>query len=102
MHIVNGDEGGVLIGNTGRALVELLTVGVSPPVGQVAVSRVLASLVVKAVGQFVANDHADAAKVHGIIDIFIKERRLQNTGGEVYIFFLAGFIMRSRLPAPVP
>src|SRR5580692_2737823 len=73
----------VLVGNTLAAFVILLAVFRSPPVAQVAVSVKLAPLIVEAVSQFVADDHADGAIVHRIIHVLLKERRLQNAGGKV-------------------
>src|ERR1700685_1107083 len=49
----------VLVGNALAAFVVLLGVFRSPPVAQVALSVELAPLIVKAVSQFVADDHAD-------------------------------------------
>ena len=43
----------------------------------------LAALIVEAVDDFVSDDHADGAVVHGIIFRGIEKRRLQNSGREV-------------------
>ena len=73
----------VLVGNTFATLVILFTVFGSPPVAQVAVSVELASLIVEAVDDFMSNDHADGAQVHGVVLCRIEERRLQNASREV-------------------
>src|SRR5690349_3066834 len=78
--ILYRNELAVFISNAAGALFELLAVLVGPPVGEIAVSSELAALIVKTVSQFVANHHADAAKVHGVVLRHIKERRLENAG----------------------
>ena len=45
-----------------------------PPVAQVALSVELAALVVEAVDDLVSDDHADGAKVHGVIFRGIEDR----------------------------
>src|SRR6185437_11486126 len=69
--------------NAPSTFFKLCAVGVSPPVAEVAFSIKLAALVVKAMGQFVANDYANAAEVHSSVCSFVKERRLQDSGREV-------------------
>src|SRR6185437_4144551 len=73
----------VLVGDTAGALLEFLAVRIRPPVAEIALGIELAALIVKAVGQFMANDHANAAKVHGFVRGLVKEGRLQNAGWEV-------------------
>ena len=64
------------------ALLELLAVGVGPPVVQVAVAVVLRALVVEAVADLVADDRADAAVVDRVVGVEVEERRLQDRGRE--------------------
>ena len=65
------------------ALDELLAIFGSLPFTQVAVAVVLRAFVVKAVGHFVADDHADSTEVDGRIYVRIEERGLKDAGGEV-------------------
>src|SRR6185437_4047121 len=83
MNVVNRRELAVFICNAAGTFFKLCAVGVSPPVAEVAFSIKLATLVVKAMGQFVANDYANAAEVHSSVCSFVKERRLQDSGREV-------------------
>ena len=57
-----------------------------PPVAQNTVAVGLASLVVKAVADFVADDGADGAVVDRVVGIGIEERRLQNRRGNTISF----------------
>src|SRR5208282_521272 len=82
LEIVNRDKIAVLIGDTTDALFKLLAIFGRPPVVQVALRIVLASLVVKTVGQLVSDHQPNAAEVHGIVHVLFKERRLQNAGGK--------------------
>src|SRR5581483_3102986 len=75
----------VLIGDAGGAFLERLAVGGRPPVAQVALTVVLASLVVEAVRQLVTDDGADRAVVHRGVTIGIVERRLQDAGGKLML-----------------
>src|SRR5260370_1330448 len=43
----------------------------------------LATLIVESVSEFVTDNHADCAVVDGIVHVFLKERRVQNTGGKI-------------------
>ena len=65
----------------GAGLVGLHVLG-RPPVLQVALGIILATLVVEAVGHFMADHHADGAVVHRVVRQGIEERRLQDAGGE--------------------
>ena len=85
MNIIHRDKRAVFIGNAGCALVKFVAVRLCPPVFKVAFRIELAALVVKAMRKFMANHYADAAKIHGIIRIFIEERRLQNAGREINV-----------------
>ena len=84
IHLLAGDRlvravlGHDLVG----ALLEALHVFSRPPIGKPAGLVIFAALIVEMVGDFVADHGADAAIVHGIIGIGIKERRLQNCGRE--------------------
>src|SRR5208282_615346 len=82
LEIVNRDKIAVLIGDTTDALFKLLAIFGRPPVVQVALRIVLASLVVKTVGQLVSDHQPNSAEVHGIVHVLVKERRLQNAGGK--------------------
>ena len=70
------------------ALFELLGVLGRPPVVQVALGVELAAFVVEAVRQLVADHHADAAEVDGVVSAVVEERRLQNAGREVDVVHL--------------
>src|SRR6202047_4900929 len=51
-----------------------------PPVLQIALCIEFSTLIIKAMGHLVPDHATDAAIVHGIIGLGIKEWRLQNTG----------------------
>jgi len=53
-----------------------------PPINQIALFVVLTTLVIKTVGHFVANHHADSPVIDSIIAVSVEERRLQDTGRE--------------------
>ncbi len=73
----------VVLGDQLRgAGLELLAVGLGPPVVHVAVAVVLRSLVVEAVADLVADHGADAAVVHRVVGLHVEERRLKDRGGE--------------------
>src|SRR5699024_8152304 len=63
-------------------LVQVLGIFSSPPVFQVTVLVVLATLVVESVSHLMTDYHTDGTIVEGIIRIHIEERILQDTGGE--------------------
>ena len=73
----------VLVGHAIGALGEGLAVGGGLPLAQIALAVVLRALIVEAVGHFVADDHADAAKVDRRIDGEVEERRLQDAGRKI-------------------
>src|ERR1039458_9801553 len=73
----------ILVGDALAALVILLGVLGGPPVAQIAMSVELAALIVEAVSEFVSDDHADGAVIHGIIHVLLEKRRLQDASGEV-------------------
>ena len=72
----------VLIDDLLRARLKLFCVFVSPPFVQVAVGVVLSPLVVVAVRDFVADDHADRAVVDRIVHLRVEEGRLQDARWE--------------------
>src|ERR1043165_869214 len=61
------------------ALLEILHVGVGPPVLEIAFLVELRALIVEAVRDFVADDRADGPVVDRIVRGLIEEGRLQNT-----------------------
>src|SRR5258708_14980602 len=99
MNVFHRDEAAVFVGNAARAGLEFLAVSVSPPVAEVTGAVELAALIVEAMREFVANDHPDAAKVHGFIFSLVEERRLQNAGGGGCLMFCGAFINMSRVAA---
>ena len=64
---------GVLVGDALSALVISLGVRLGPPIAQVALGVELASLVVEAVNDFVADDRANRAVIYGIVLLRIEE-----------------------------
>ena len=78
LQIVHRHEAAVLVLGALGALFELLLVVGRPPVAQVAVRVELTALVVEAVGQFVADNCPDRAKVQGIVGFVVIKRRLQD------------------------
>src|SRR5215469_2912506 len=73
----------VLLHLTIGALLESFYIFWRPPIAKIAIRIVLPSLIVKAVREFVSNDHADGAKIDGVIQLLLVKRRLQNPGHEV-------------------
>ena len=73
-----------LIGHAGGTALELFEIGIGPPVTQAAEEIELCSLVVKAMRNFMADDHPDCAIVHGIDRFHVESRRLQNSCGKYY------------------
>src|SRR5215469_46572 len=65
--VLHSNEVRVFFRGAVGALFELLTVLGGPPIAEVARSVVFTPLIVKAVRQFVTDDDADAAVIHGII-----------------------------------
>src|SRR5450830_410319 len=61
---------------------EVFAVFRCPPVAQIAVAIGLATLVVEAVADFMADHGADGAIVDGVVRLGVKEWRLQNRGRE--------------------
>ena len=82
MQAVEDGVAGELLHDAGGAGLEFLGARRGPPVGEIAASVVLAAAVVEAVRHLVADDHADAAEVDGIVGLRVEERRLQDAGGE--------------------
>jgi hypothetical protein len=75
-------EGVVLLDQHRGLGLEVLVVGLGPPVAQVAVAVVLGALVVEAVADLVADHGADAAVVDRVVRVGVEERRLQDRGRE--------------------
>src|SRR5215472_134856 len=73
----------VLVGDALSALVVRLGVRLGPPIAQVALRVELASLVVKPVDDFVADDRADRTVIYGIALLWIEEGRLEDAGGKI-------------------
>src|SRR5579872_7567668 len=73
-----------LIDDASAARLELLEVGVGPPVSQAAKVIELSTLIVEAVRNLVADNHTDGAVIHGVDCGHIKPRRLQDAGGKNY------------------
>ncbi len=71
----------VLLYKALAALTEGLDGRRGPPVLQIAHLVVLTSLIVQAVGELVANDHADGAVIDGKGASGVKEWRLEDAGG---------------------
>src|SRR5262249_23752881 len=74
---------GVFIGDALAPLLIVLGVGFLPPVTQAAVAVKLASLIVKAVSDFVPDHTAFGTVIRGIALVFIEQRRLQDPRGKV-------------------
>ena len=71
-----------LANDAGSAILEALQVFSSPPVVEAAFRVKLRALVVKAVADFMTNDHADAAIVDGVYVFHAERRLLQDPGRE--------------------
>ncbi|MCU1256478.1 MAG: hypothetical protein JWM83_2777 [Candidatus Angelobacter sp.] len=72
----------VFIGNAACALLEFFAVFGCPPIAEIAFGIKLATLIVKAVCEFVADHQADAAHVDGVVERAIEKRRPKNSGRE--------------------
>src|SRR5215469_5478876 len=68
--------------NAGRAFLEAFEVIGRPPVIETALSIVLGALIVKAVTDFVPDDDADSAVIHGVNCVHAECRRLEDSRGE--------------------
>src|ERR1700704_3742661 len=80
LQIIDRDEVRVFVSHATRALFKFLAILFGPPVVQVPLRIELSPLIVEAVSEFVTNDKADAAKVDGVVNSLVEERRLQNAG----------------------
>src|SRR5207302_9366581 len=92
MNVVHSHKGTIFIGNTAGPLLELFAVLGRPPIAEVAFAIELAALVVKAMGQFVANHDADSTEVYRIVFAAVEEGRLQDSGGEVDVVFCCAVV----------
>ena len=103
LDIVNDRVSRVLVHDALRALFKLRAIFLGPPVAQIAFGVKLASLIVKAVRQFMANGAAGVAVIGSIIHLGIVERRLQNARGKVDVIHLriVVSIHRGRSHAPL-
>src|SRR6185312_13477961 len=81
MNVIHRDKRAIFIGNAACALVEFVAISLRPPVREISFRVELAALIVKAMRELMANDHANAAEVHGIVFPLVKERRLQYACG---------------------
>src|SRR5581483_1950904 len=79
LQVIDYGEVAVLVGNTASPLFEALGVFRRPPIAQISLRIIFASLIVEAMRQLMSNYHADAAKIGRIIRILVEERRLQNS-----------------------
>ncbi len=75
-------ETAVLVDQHLGPCVELLAVGVGPPVDHVAVAVEFRALVVKAVADLMPDDRADRAVVDRVVGLHVEERRLQDRRGK--------------------
>ena len=71
-----------LLFHAGGAFVKILAILGRPPIAQVALAVELRALIVEAVGDFVADDGAHAAVVHGVVRFRIVEGRLHDARGK--------------------
>src|SRR5579859_2503685 len=88
--------------NTSGAFLEILHVVGGPPILQVAAAVKLAPMVVEAMSDFMADDRAHTAVVHGVISLGIIKGRLQDAGGKddfVHAAIVVG-VDRGRRHAP--
>jgi hypothetical protein len=69
-----------LANDAGCALVEKIQIVSGPPVVEAALCVKLCALIVKAVADFMANHHANAAVIDGVSVLNTKGRRLQYPG----------------------
>ncbi|SKU72969.1 Uncharacterised protein [Mycobacteroides abscessus subsp. abscessus] len=77
-----GDELVVLLDQCLGANPEFVTVGVGPPVDQVAVAVVLGTLIIEAMADLMSDDGSDPTVVGGVVGIRVEEWGLQNRRGK--------------------
>ena len=87
-----GREDVVLPDERVGAFLEGGAVLVGPPVRQVTATVIAGALVVEAMADLVADDRADCAEVHCVIGLGVKERGLEDCGGE-HDFVLRGVVV---------
>src|SRR5205807_206293 len=80
--IVDRGKAAVLVGNATGAFLKFLCVFQSPPIAEISLGIELAALIVKTVGEFMANHQADSAKIDRIIHIAVEEGGLQDARRE--------------------
>src|SRR5438270_10131092 len=79
LDVVNGGKPAVLIGYTAGAFFKFLSIFRRPPIAQISLRIIFASLIVKTVRELVTDDHSNAAKVSCIVGFFVEKRRLQDS-----------------------
>src|SRR5690606_4374835 len=84
---------GIVLGNQfSRSFPEILQIFFLPPVLQISIGIVPTPLVIKAMGDFMANNRSDASVVYRCISLVIIKRRLQDSRRE-YDFVPSGIII---------
>ena len=73
-----GDKTVVLFDQRFRTLFETCTIFIRPPVVELAVTVILAALIVETMTDLVADNRADTTIIGRIVSLGIEERRLQN------------------------
>src|SRR5690606_1073233 len=74
---------GIVLGNQfSRSFPEILQIFFLPPVLQISIGIVPTPLVIKAMGDFMANNRSDASVVYRCISLVIIKRRLQDSRRE--------------------
>src|SRR5216683_1301115 len=86
--VVDDYVGGELVAEAVDAVLEAFGVVLRPPVLEVALGVELAALVVKGVGELVADGGAGVAVVGGVVDAGVVEGRLEDSGGKVDVVHL--------------
>src|SRR5271170_4424942 len=103
LNVVHGGEVAVLLHLAIGLLVELLSVIGSPPIGQVSIAVKLASLIVEAVRELVADDSSGVTIILSVRRVRIEEQQLQNASWKIDIVH-AGVVVgvdRRRSHAPL-
>src|SRR4051794_12754193 len=72
LQIVDRREPAVLVRHAAGALFELLSIFRLPPITQISLRIVLAALIVKSMRELMPDDHADTAKIRGVICLLVE------------------------------
>src|SRR5947209_15034756 len=88
MHIVHYYVLRILIADALRARLKFFAVFLSPPVFKIALGVKLASLVIKAVRQLMANRATGVSIIRRVIHLRIEQRRLKHSSREVDVIHL--------------